>query len=69
MREKIKRWYDGKFVPYENDPNSRVFVGGGIERHWTTNLARWAVSFYMREWKWTLGALAAVVSVIFFRKF
>jgi hypothetical protein len=69
MKQKIKRWYEGEFVPYKNDPNSALFfVGGGTKRHWTANLARRFVDFYMREWKWTLGAAAAIISFIFLKR-
>jgi hypothetical protein len=70
MKEKIKRWYEGEFIPYENDPNSAVFfVGGNHKRHWTAKLSRWAIEFYMREWKWTLGAVGAVIGALVYRKF
>jgi hypothetical protein len=71
MKDKIKSWYEGEFVPYKNDAESALFfaTGGKYKRHWTANLARWAVSFYMREWKWTLGAVAAVIGALVFRKF
>ncbi len=61
MREIFRRWWEGQYVPYENDPNAAVFfVGGADERHWTANLARWAWGFYQREWKWTLNTLAFI---------
>jgi hypothetical protein len=69
MKEIIRKWYEGEFVPYKNDPHSALFViGGHYKRHWTANLARWAASFYMREWKWTLGAFAAVISFVFIKR-
>jgi hypothetical protein len=69
MKEKIKRWYEGEFIPYKNDPNSPVFfVGGDTKRHWTARLARWAVEFYLREWKWTLGAAAAVIGALVLKR-
>jgi hypothetical protein len=70
MREKIRKWYEGEFVPYKNDPNSAVFFvnGGQFKRHWTAKLVRWAFAFWLREWKWTLGAAFTVVSVIFLKR-
>ncbi|WP_041801821.1 hypothetical protein [Rhodopseudomonas palustris] len=62
MREFFRKWWDGEFIPHKNEPNSAVFfVGGTDKRHWTANRARWAVSFYLREWKWVIGSVAAVV--------
>jgi hypothetical protein len=54
MKEKIKRWYEGEYIPFKNDPGSGVFIfGGHSKRHWTATATatRWAVEFYMREWK------------------
>jgi hypothetical protein len=70
MKEKIRKWYEGEFIPYENAPDSTVlFVGGDHKRHWTAKLARWVIEFYMREWKWTLGAVATVIGAFVFKKF
>lgn len=34
LKEKIVDWYEGRYVPYENDPRSSVIiVGGYYERH------------------------------------
>lgn len=70
MKQAIKKWYEGKHVPFKNDPNSSVFVvsAGFYERHWTARFARWAVDFYLREWKWVLGTAGAIVVFLFFRK-
>jgi hypothetical protein len=70
MRSTFEKWWEGELQPYRNDPNSDLVVigPGRYKRHWTAKLARWAVEFYMREWKWTLGALAAVISFVFLKK-
>jgi hypothetical protein len=37
---RIREWYAGEYVVYENDPNSAlVFIGGDYRRHWTANVA------------------------------
>jgi hypothetical protein len=60
----IRDWYQGKFVVYENDPNSSVFVvGGDYERHWSARAARIMVEFYLREWKWILATLLALAGL------
>jgi hypothetical protein len=69
MLEKIKRWYEGEYIPHENDVNSALFrIGGNYRRHWTARLARWAIDFYMREWKWTLGVIGGVIALLFFKR-
>jgi hypothetical protein len=68
--KRIQGWYQGKYIPHRNDPASGLFIYGGYyERHWTARLARWAIGFYMREWKWTLTALAGIVGALFFKQF
>jgi hypothetical protein len=71
MRKTFKKWWEGELESRQNDPNSDLFIigPGRYRRHWTSRAAHWALDFYLREWKWTLGALAAVVSVVFFKKF
>ena len=65
----IKRWYDGEYVPPKNDPSSPLyFISGDYKRHWTAKFSRWAIEFYMREWKWTLGVVAAVISFVFLKR-
>lgn len=62
MPEKIRKWYEGEFVAYRNEPGSLVFMTGGVyRRHWTSRIAHIAVEFYLREWKWTLGSAAALI--------
>ena len=29
LKKRIKMWWDGEYVPYENDPNSGIFMIGG----------------------------------------
>jgi hypothetical protein len=69
MKQIIKRWYEGEYVPYDNDPDSSlIFLNGGhYRRHWTAMFTRWAIDFYMREWKWTLATAGAVIAFLFFR--
>ena len=53
MWEKVRKWYEGKWVPYENPPGSQVeLIGGEYEHHWTADVARALVTFYLAHWKW-----------------
>jgi len=64
MRERIRAWWEGKFVPYDDDPDNGVFVMGGFtHRHWTSRAARAVVGFLGREWKWVIGTLIALVGL------
>lgn len=62
MKEKIRKWYEGRWVPYENPPGSQVHIfGGEYERHWTASVARVLVTFYLAHWKWLWGFAASLV--------
>jgi hypothetical protein len=67
MRKTFQKWWEGELEPY--DPRSMIIGPGRYQRHWTSRAAHWAADFYMREWKWTLGAVATVIGAIVFRKF
>jgi hypothetical protein len=60
----IGRWYEGKLVPVEREPNSRSAVRLlHYERHWTARVARVLVKFYLKNWQWLIGTIIAVVSL------
>lgn len=64
LKEKIRNWYEGRYIPYENDPNSSVvIVGGYYERHWTAKFARILVSFYLEHWKWLWGVFLSLLGL------
>jgi len=65
FREKIQRWYEGNYIPPDNRPDSPiVFVLGRYKRHWTSQALHWAVDFYLREWKWLLPFVVAIIGTI-----
>jgi len=60
----LKKWWDGEFVPYENDPRGGVMIiGGTYRRHWSASALRAVVGFLQKEWKWAIGTLIAVVGI------
>jgi len=64
MFRRIKRWYEGDWIAWENDPNDSIIViGGNYERHWTAEIARLLVSFYLKHWQWCWGTIIALVSL------
>lgn len=66
VKEKLAGWYEGKYVPYENDARSSIFiVGGCYERHWTALAARKLVGFWFAHWQWTIGTVLALVGLYF----
>ncbi len=62
---RIRQWYEGEFVPYENDPRSQVvLIGGWQKRHWTAKAARALVEFHRRHWQWIWSTIIATGSLV-----
>lgn len=65
FKTRVRNWWDGRFIPYENDPNdSVVIIGGNQEWHWTARVARRIVAFLGKEWKWVIGTILAVIALV-----
>ena len=57
-------WYEGEFVPYENDPSSKlVFIGGHQRQHWTSRLTHIVIEFGKANWKWIIGTTIAIFGI------
>jgi len=61
LKEKIAVWYQGVYVP---EPPGSPLLMGHYRRHWSSRALHACVEFYLKEWKWLLPFLVAVVSVI-----
>ena len=58
----LLKWYQGEFIPWENDPNSNVvFIGHDHKLHWTAKIARYLVGFYLKHWKWLWSSAIAIL--------
>lgn len=63
--ERIRDWYNGKFIPYGNDSNDAVvLIGGTYERHWTAVVARVVAKFWSDHWQWTIGTVLAICGTL-----
>jgi hypothetical protein len=66
LREKFIDWYQGEYIPPDNSGNSGlVFLIGHYKRHWSSRLVHTLVEFYLKEWKWLLPFLVALVALFF----
>lgn len=64
MWNRVSDWWNGEYVPYDNEPNSGVVLIGGTQvRHWTSNIAHAVWSFLKKEWKWVFGSILAVTAL------
>jgi hypothetical protein len=65
LRDFIHDWYEGEFVPFQNEPTSPIyFVGRWERRSLTARLCRVLVEFYQREWKWIIGTGIAIAGIV-----
>jgi len=64
MFEKIHRWYEGEYKP-PKDHGPLVMLMGHYERHWTARLTTWLIVFWLREYKWIIGTIIAIVAVAY----
>jgi hypothetical protein len=54
MKDILKRWWQGTYVPPENDPDSGlVFMLGSDKLHWSSKAAHTAFDFWMTYWQWS----------------
>lgn len=65
MRNRLKDWYEGEFVPWEKDPNSPLVVigGGDYRRSLSARVLRTGVEFYSKHWQWCIGTTIAVIAI------
>lgn len=68
VREAIRRWWEGRFVPYETkqDPGGpyTIVIGGHQDRHWTAKAARAVVAHLRRNWQFWIATAVAVATAI-----
>lgn len=59
----LERWYEGKLVPIEDKPKGTALRILRYERHWTAEVARLSVTFYLNNWQWVIGTAIGIVSL------
>lgn len=65
LRKWLKSWWQGEYVPPDNPPGAPFFfVFGRYKRNWLSRLTHAAVDFYLREWKWLLMFVVAIVGAL-----
>ncbi len=61
MKDRFKRWWNGKYIPPENDPDSPVVImQGRYEQHWTSKLCHRLAEFWQKHWQWSIGIAVAL---------
>lgn len=65
MKKNFQQWWDGEYIPYENDPNDGFFIIGGDQvRHWTSDFTHRIWNFIKVEWKWVIGFLLTCTGLV-----
>ena len=68
MLNRLKKWYQGKWVPGDNDPDSSVVFLGHMERPLIARTLTIARVFWLKHWQFilmfllSLGALLAAIT-------
>jgi hypothetical protein len=57
----IKRWWEGKLEPLDSSNGSIMRIIPQYRRHWTSRAAHVILAFYLKEWRWLLPFIVAVV--------
>jgi hypothetical protein len=65
MIERLHRWWEGRYVPPDNHPNSGVFIlQGHYERFWTARWAQVAWEYFKEHHRWIIGLLFGLLVAI-----
>ena len=65
MKGFLKRWWDGEYVPPQNDFGSTLWViQGHYEKHWSSRAAHVVADFWMKHWQWCFSAVFAVTGLV-----
>ncbi len=65
LGKRLRRWWEGEYVPHENDPSSDlVFTGGWYRRHWASRALHTIAEFHQREWKFAVTAYLTMIGIV-----
>lgn len=65
MLKRIRIWYEGTPVQYDEDPRGPIVLGAPpFERHWTASAAHSVVQFHKKEWKWVIPVYLAILAIV-----
>ena len=64
MLKWLSEWYNGSWTKVDQlKPNEYVTFSGGLEYHWTAQIARALVSFAQKKWEWIVGTAIALAAL------
>jgi hypothetical protein len=65
LREQIRDWYQGKYVPHTNDPNSSlVFTGGNYDKSLSAKTVTVLFKFWLQYWQWIISMFFVTMGTI-----
>jgi hypothetical protein len=51
LRDTIRKWWEGEFIPPANPPGAQVvLLSGRQKRHWTSSACHWLAIFWREHW-------------------
>lgn len=70
IKNRIKKWWYGKDIFFENDSNDSVFFYGWYnKKHWSSKLIHAIFSFYIQHWKFIWELLIGVIVTILIARY
>jgi hypothetical protein len=63
IKKSLAEWYRGKWI--ESGDNRHVILMGRTKRHWTSDAAHAAITFYLNHWKWLCSTVVAIAVAIY----
>jgi hypothetical protein len=64
MWKRLKTWYEGEYIPPENDPHSRlVFIVGHYKRPFLARVLSICFEFFSKHWQWCIGTALVIIAL------
>ncbi|WP_206453533.1 hypothetical protein [Aurantimonas marina] len=63
MWQKIKDWYQGRYVEPQNDLDAIIFLQGHYERPPLARALSRIFQFWLDHWKWIIGTMIAITAL------
>jgi hypothetical protein len=65
FRQSVRKWWEGEFLPHNNDArDSVIFTGGAQRRHWTSRACHAVVEYFRENHQWLIGTAIVAAGVL-----
>lgn len=64
LKQRLVKWYEGKYVPPHNPPGCLVELIGHMQRPWLALAIDSTLKFLRAHWQWAIGTALAVAALV-----